>query len=62
MSNRGGDVGRAVGHRRAPVPVEDLEERLDYVDWHRENDRRILFGANLGQRLQIAQLHGGWNA
>ena len=54
--------GRAVDARRLARLVEDLEERLHDVDRHGEDDGRILFGADLGEGLQIAQLHRGGNA
>jgi hypothetical protein len=42
--------------------LHQIEEWLDDVDRHRKHDGRILLGADLGQRLQVAQLHGGRNA
>ena len=36
------------------LPV--LQEHLDQVDRQREDDRRVLLGGDLGQRLQVAQL------
>ncbi len=35
----------------------DLQNRLDQIDRHREDDRGIFLGTNFRQRLQIAQLH-----
>ena len=42
--------------------LNDVKERLDDIDRHRKDDRGILFGADLRQRLQVAQLHCGRNA
>ena len=48
--------------RRLAGFVEKIEEGLDDVDRHREDNGGVLFGADLGQGLQVAQLHGGRNA
>ena len=56
------DTRVAVGAGRLAGLLHELKERLDDVDRHRKDDRGILFGADLGQRLQVAQLHGGRNA
>src|SRR6185437_12428537 len=52
----------AVGASWLASLVKKFEERLHDIDWHRKDDRGILFGADLSQRLQITQLHGGRNA
>jgi len=52
----------AVGAGRFTGFLKQLEERLHDVDRHGKDDGGVLFGANLRQRLQIAQLHGGRNA
>src|SRR6185437_8095693 len=52
----------AVGTSWLASLVKKFEERLDDIDRHRKDDRGILLGADLSQRLQITQLHGGWNA
>ena len=56
------DTTVAVGADRPAGFLEQIEEGLDDVDRHRKHDRGILFGADLCQRLQVAQLHGGRNA
>src|SRR5271166_1010358 len=56
------DTSVAVGTSRLAGFLKKVEERLDDVDRHREDDRGILFRTDLCQRLQVAQLHGGRNA
>src|SRR5579872_2783171 len=51
----GGDTDRLGGF------FKQLEEGLDDVDRHREDNRGILLGADHRQRLQVTQLHGGRN-
>src|SRR5580692_2901058 len=42
--------------------LNQFEERFDDVDRHRKDYGGILLGADLCQCLQVAQLHGGWDA
>src|ERR1700722_3639767 len=56
------NTGVAIPPGRLAGFIKQLKERLDDIDWHGENDGGILFGADLRQRLQVAQLHGSRNA
>ena len=38
--------------------VQPGGERLKKIDWHWENDSRVLLHSDLGQSLQVAQLQG----
>ena len=48
------DTTVAVGANCLAGFLKQIEERFDDVDRHRKHDRGILFGADLGQRLQVA--------
>src|SRR5476651_1689089 len=51
----------AVGTSGLARLLDQFEERLDDVDRHRKDHGGILLGADLCERLQVAQLHGGRN-
>lgn len=47
-------------HRFRPAPtglVEQIQERLDGIDWHREDNGSVLLGASLGGLLVHAYVH-----
>src|SRR3984957_4512880 len=60
---RGGGFARPIGPRHRSIRLFDhLEKGLHDVDRHGEDDRRILFSSDFGQRLEVAKLHRSRNA
>ena len=47
---------RRAGDRRRLGAIAVREETRDQIDGQREDDRGVLLGADLGQRLQVAEL------